>query len=209
MSGLKVSKSYGLLLRNYPSECNKLFIRGMEIPPRIFESSPINRTCAPYVEIAGDKLVSLTSLSRCGRHSKRSRGKTFEQATNDIPFGSNTCTRVTDLISTNQSTRYYFFFYGVHVFTNEGLGLNPGEDMDVGKCVVPLRLMGSLNSRRDSSSLVKLVEGEDRWDESSHYQGFLPQNWGRTEPDQPAWCSKLRLTSVLQLAPCHDEFRGP
>ncbi|GFV66057.1 uncharacterized protein TNCV_1440641 [Trichonephila clavipes] len=35
----------------------------------------------------------------------------------------------------------------------------------------------------------------------------------RAEPSQitlpPAWCSKLRLTTGVQLAPCHDEFRGP
>ncbi|GFX51919.1 hypothetical protein TNCV_3063361 [Trichonephila clavipes] len=51
MSGLKVSKSYGLLLRNYPSECNKLFIQRLETPPKIFGSSPI----------VDNKLVTLTS----------------------------------------------------------------------------------------------------------------------------------------------------
>ncbi|GFX66227.1 uncharacterized protein TNCV_342011 [Trichonephila clavipes] len=61
VSGLKVSKRYGLLLRNYPSECNMLFIRGLETHPRFFGSSPIGRTYAHYSAIADDKLVTLTS----------------------------------------------------------------------------------------------------------------------------------------------------
>ncbi|GFV42049.1 hypothetical protein TNCV_1569161 [Trichonephila clavipes] len=62
MSGLKVSKSYSLLLRNYPSECYKLFIRGLESPLRFLGSSPISRKCVHYSAIVGDKLVTLTSL---------------------------------------------------------------------------------------------------------------------------------------------------
>ncbi|GFY17549.1 uncharacterized protein TNCV_3519041 [Trichonephila clavipes] len=62
MSGRKVSKRYDLLLRNYPSECNKLFIRGFENPPRFFGSSTIGRTCVHYLAIADSKLVTLTSL---------------------------------------------------------------------------------------------------------------------------------------------------
>ncbi|GFX18945.1 uncharacterized protein TNCV_322501 [Trichonephila clavipes] len=78
LSGLKVFKSYGLLLRNHPAECNKLFIRGLETPPRFFGSNPIARICTHYSAIADDKIVALTSLvtmwtpqQRCGRHSKR------------------------------------------------------------------------------------------------------------------------------------------
>ncbi|GFW60116.1 hypothetical protein TNCV_1389291 [Trichonephila clavipes] len=41
--GLKVSRSYGLLLRNYPSECNKLLVHGLGNPPRFFVSIPIGR----------------------------------------------------------------------------------------------------------------------------------------------------------------------
>ncbi|GFY10661.1 hypothetical protein TNCV_2194821 [Trichonephila clavipes] len=40
-----------------------------------------------------------------------------------------------------------------------GLGSNPGEDMDVCKCIVPSWHGGTLNSRRAASPLVKLVEG--------------------------------------------------
>ncbi|GFT31829.1 uncharacterized protein TNCV_2035601 [Trichonephila clavipes] len=61
-SGFKVSQRYDLLFRNYPSECNELFLRGLETTPRFFGSSPISRTCAHYSAIADDKLVTLTSL---------------------------------------------------------------------------------------------------------------------------------------------------
>ncbi|GFX84064.1 hypothetical protein TNCV_4858721 [Trichonephila clavipes] len=38
------------------------------------------------------------------------------------------------------------------------LGSNPGKDMDVCKCIVPVRHEGTLNSRRTASLLVWLVE---------------------------------------------------
>ncbi|GFU18236.1 hypothetical protein TNCV_1389021 [Trichonephila clavipes] len=44
--------------------------------------------------------------------------------------------------------------------------------MDVCKCIVPLRQGGTLNSRRAVSPLVRLVEGEERWDATDHPQGF-------------------------------------
>ncbi|GFW97746.1 hypothetical protein TNCV_1425091 [Trichonephila clavipes] len=43
-----------------------------------------------------------------------------------------------------------------------GLGSNRGEDMDVCKCIVPLRHGGTLNSHRAASLLVRLVEGKER-----------------------------------------------
>ncbi|GFU53162.1 hypothetical protein TNCV_3023821 [Trichonephila clavipes] len=44
--------------------------------------------------------------------------------------------------------------------------------------------------------------------------GVIHQNWGGIEPNpvwcsDPVWCSKLQLTTGVQLASCHDEFRGP
>ncbi|GFW73652.1 hypothetical protein TNCV_1541071 [Trichonephila clavipes] len=42
-----------------------------------------------------------------------------------------------------------------------GLDLNPGEDMDVCKCIVPSRNGDTLNSSRVASPLVRLVEGEE------------------------------------------------
>ncbi|GFX70196.1 uncharacterized protein TNCV_4616341 [Trichonephila clavipes] len=49
-----------------------------------------------------------------------------------------------------------------------GLGSNPGEDMDVCNCIVPSWHGGTLNSRRAASPLVRLVEGEDRWEAPDH-----------------------------------------
>ncbi|GFW48616.1 hypothetical protein TNCV_4241971 [Trichonephila clavipes] len=43
-----------------------------------------------------------------------------------------------------------------------GLGSNPGEGMHVCQCIVPSRHGGTLNSRRATSPLVWLVEGEER-----------------------------------------------
>ncbi|GFT97944.1 hypothetical protein TNCV_2168351 [Trichonephila clavipes] len=51
---------------------------------------------------------------------------------------------------------------------SEGLGSNPGEDMDVCKCIVPFRHAGTLNSRRASSLLVWLEEGVERWETPEH-----------------------------------------
>ncbi|GFY33178.1 uncharacterized protein TNCV_1240291 [Trichonephila clavipes] len=45
-----------------------------------------------------------------------------------------------------------------------GLGSNPRKDMDVCKCIVPSRHGGTLNSRRAASPLVRLMEGEERWE---------------------------------------------
>ncbi|GFW73104.1 uncharacterized protein TNCV_832231 [Trichonephila clavipes] len=77
------------------------------------------------------------------------------------------------------------------------LGSNPGEDMDVCKCIVPSRHGGTLNSRRAASPLVRWVEGEERWEAPDHPHGVLPQNWGETELNcsVTVWSSNLRLTT--------------
>ncbi|GFW71367.1 hypothetical protein TNCV_537851 [Trichonephila clavipes] len=49
-----------------------------------------------------------------------------------------------------------------------GLGLNSGEGMDTCKCIVPLRHGGTLNSRRATSPLVRLVERKERWVAPDH-----------------------------------------
>ncbi|GFX46411.1 uncharacterized protein TNCV_238731 [Trichonephila clavipes] len=76
----------------------------------------------------------------------------------------------------------------------KGLGSNPGEDTNVCKCM-PLRHGGTLNTHQAAILLVKLGEGEERWEASDHPQSILPLNWG--EPSQivlsPVWCSTLRL----------------
>ncbi|GFW33066.1 uncharacterized protein TNCV_2109961 [Trichonephila clavipes] len=52
-----------------------------------------------------------------------------------------------------------------------GLGSNPGEDMDVCKCIVPSRHRGTLSSRRAASPLVRLVAGDERWETPDPPQG--------------------------------------
>ncbi|GFX29382.1 hypothetical protein TNCV_3997581 [Trichonephila clavipes] len=47
-----------------------------------------------------------------------------------------------------------------------GLGSNPGEGMDICKCIEPLQYGGTLNSCRAACSLVRLVEEEKRWEAS-------------------------------------------
>ncbi|GFT57939.1 uncharacterized protein TNCV_2768471 [Trichonephila clavipes] len=74
----------------------------------------------------------------------------------------------------------------------KGLGSNPGEDMDVCKCLVPLRHGGTLNSRRTASPLVWLVEGEERWKAPDHPQGFLLLSWGGTQQKRTVTCMVLK-----------------
>ncbi|GFW55904.1 cullin-4A [Trichonephila clavipes] len=91
-----------------------------------------------------------------------------------------------------------------------GLGSNPGEDMDVCKCIVPLRHGGTLNSRRAASPLVRLGEAEERWEAPDPFHGVLPQNWGETELNSSVTCMVLKGTANdrRHLALCHDEIRG-
>ncbi|GFT82756.1 hypothetical protein TNCV_1784731 [Trichonephila clavipes] len=56
--------------------------------------------------------------------------------------------------------------------------------MDICKCIVPLWQVGTLNSRRAASPLMRLVEEEERWEPPDHPQGVVPQNWGGTETDR-------------------------
>ncbi|GFT25397.1 uncharacterized protein TNCV_182251 [Trichonephila clavipes] len=94
--------------------------------------------------------------------------------------------------------------------TQGGLGSNPGEDMDACKCIVPLRHGGTYNNRRAASSLVRLVEGEERREAPHQPQGVLPQNWGEIELNRSVICMVLKATPNRRpIALCRDEFRGP
>ncbi|GFW94460.1 hypothetical protein TNCV_2701811 [Trichonephila clavipes] len=60
--------------------------------------------------------------------------------------------------------------------------------MDVCKCIVTSRHLGTLNSRRAASPLIRLVEGKERWEASDHPQSYqspprVPLNRGGTEPN--------------------------
>ncbi|GFU87397.1 hypothetical protein TNCV_2716821 [Trichonephila clavipes] len=59
-----------------------------------------------------------------------------------------------------------------------GLGSNPGEDIDVCKCIVSLRHGGTLNSRRAASPFVRLVEAEDRWEAPDPHPQCSPSKLG-------------------------------
>ncbi|GFX55513.1 uncharacterized protein TNCV_268011 [Trichonephila clavipes] len=91
------------------------------------------------------------------------------------------------------------------------VGSNSGEDMVVCKCIVPSWHGGTLNSRRAASPLVRLVEGEERWEAPDHSQGALPQNWGQNKQNRSVTSIVLKATANdrRHLALCHDEFRGP
>ncbi|GFU32973.1 uncharacterized protein TNCV_4155591 [Trichonephila clavipes] len=61
--------------------------------------------------------------------------------------------------------------------------------------LAPLRHGGTLNSHRAVSPLVRLVEWEERWETLDHPPGFLPQNWGRTDPNHTVTCVVLKATA--------------
>ncbi|GFU86294.1 hypothetical protein TNCV_369501 [Trichonephila clavipes] len=71
-----------------------------------------------------------------------------------------------------------------------GTGFEPGEGMDVCKCIVPARHGGTLNSHRAASLLVRFVEGETRWEASDHPRVFsleIGVEWSQIVLS-PVWC---------------------
>ncbi|GFW25672.1 uncharacterized protein TNCV_1309331 [Trichonephila clavipes] len=78
---------------------------------------------------------------------------------------------------------------------HHGLGLNLGEVMDVRKCIVPLRHVGALNSRRAASPLDRFVKEEETWEAPGRPQGVSPLNWGVTEPKRNVTCMVLKTTA--------------
>ncbi|GFX29137.1 uncharacterized protein TNCV_3216721 [Trichonephila clavipes] len=92
-----------------------------------------------------------------------------------------------------------------------GLGSNLEEDMDVCKCIVPLRHESTLNSCRATNLLVWLVEGVERWDAPDHPQVSSLKNWGGNELNRTVICMVLRATANERrhLALCHNEYRRP
>ncbi|GFW68835.1 uncharacterized protein TNCV_3640481 [Trichonephila clavipes] len=78
-----------------------------------------------------------------------------------------------------------------------GLVSNPREEMNVCKCIVPLRQGGSLNSRQSASPLARLVKEEEWWETPERHQGVVSEKWDRKSQNvlSPAWCSRVRLTT--------------
>ncbi|GFT84981.1 DUF4817 domain-containing protein [Trichonephila clavipes] len=74
---------------------------------------------------------------------------------------------------------------------------NPGQDMDACKCIVPARHGGTLNSRRATSLLVRLVKGEERGRLLTTPRVFslLIAVESSQTVMSPVWCLKLRLTT--------------
>ncbi|GFU40555.1 uncharacterized protein TNCV_3229571 [Trichonephila clavipes] len=64
--------------------------------------------------------------------------------------------------------------------------------MNACKLRVPLRHGGTLNSHQAVSPLVRLMEGEERWETLDHLQGVLPQNWSGAEPNRTVTCTVLK-----------------
>ncbi|GFV04663.1 hypothetical protein TNCV_295401 [Trichonephila clavipes] len=78
---------------------------------------------------------------------------------------------------------------------------NPGEGMDVCKCIVHSRHGVTLNSRRGARPLVRLAKEEERC-ESLNTPGCSSSKLG-LEPSKialsPEWCSKLSLTTGVKM----------
>ncbi|GFV68512.1 uncharacterized protein TNCV_3129681 [Trichonephila clavipes] len=71
---------------------------------------------------------------------------------------------------------------------------------------------GTLNSHRAASPLVRLMEGEEKWETPDHPQGVLPQNCGETKQNRTITCMVLKAKANdrrKNLALRRDEFRGP
>ncbi|GFU84711.1 hypothetical protein TNCV_2126521 [Trichonephila clavipes] len=67
----------------------------------------------------------------------------------------------------------------------------------VGKPTIPsaFAAWGYLNSHRAASSLMRLVEGEEKWQSPDHPHGILHQYRGGTEPNLSVTCVMLKATA--------------
>ncbi|GFU47210.1 uncharacterized protein TNCV_2938571 [Trichonephila clavipes] len=77
---------------------------------------------------------------------------------------------------------------------------------------MPSRHRGTLNSRRAARPLVRLVEGETRWEAPDPPHAALPQNWAGTEQNSSATCRVHKAKANdrrKNFALCCDEFRRP
>ncbi|GFX95146.1 uncharacterized protein TNCV_3606051 [Trichonephila clavipes] len=79
-----------------------------------------------------------------------------------------------------------------------GMGSNSREGMVVCKCIVPSKHGGTLNSRPATSNLVRLVEGEERW-EALTIPGYSPSILGGTELNRTVTCKVFRATANDRL----------
>ncbi|GFU26513.1 hypothetical protein TNCV_2463561 [Trichonephila clavipes] len=68
----------------------------------------------------------------------------------------------------------------------EGLGSNPGEGINVCKCILLSRHGVTQNSRRAASPHVRLVKGEEKASESLDYPRLILQTGQVVQ--SPVWC---------------------
>ncbi|GFV48839.1 uncharacterized protein TNCV_4269161 [Trichonephila clavipes] len=84
--------------------------------------------------------------------------------------------------------------------------------MNAIKCIVSSWHGGTLNDRRDVSSVLRLLEKEKRWEAPNHPQGVLSQNWSGIKKNRFITCMVLKAKANERhknMALCRDEFRGP
>ncbi|GFW25426.1 hypothetical protein TNCV_3721541 [Trichonephila clavipes] len=91
------------------------------------------------------------------------------------------------------------------------LGSNSGEGMDACKCIVPLRLGGTLNSRRAASHLGRLGKGKTGGRPLISPNVFSLKIGVKQSQIvlSSVLCSKLRLTTGIHSALFHDEICRP
>ncbi|GFW35721.1 uncharacterized protein TNCV_4435701 [Trichonephila clavipes] len=77
------------------------------------------------------------------------------------------------------------------------------QGMDVCKCVMHVRHVDTLNSRQAAYTLVRLVKGEEKWEDLDHLQGILPQNWGGAELNHTVTCMVLKATAIDKRISSH------
>ncbi|GFT25063.1 hypothetical protein TNCV_179751 [Trichonephila clavipes] len=95
-------------------------------------------------------------------------------------------------------------------FLPQGLGSNSREGKEACKGIVPLRHGDTLNSPRAASPLMRLVNGEERWEAPDPPRVFSFKIG--VGPSQitllPVWCSRLRLTTGVHLILATMNFVG-
>ncbi|GFV99708.1 speckle-type POZ protein [Trichonephila clavipes] len=104
--------------------------------------------------------------------------------------------------------------FGIAAIDADCCAVEPGfESRRRHGCLYSTSVIGdTLNSRPAASPLVKLVEGEERWEPPDHPQRVLPQNWGGTKQNRSLTCMVLKAKANdrrKNVTPCHGEFRRP
>ncbi|GFW72792.1 uncharacterized protein TNCV_1266351 [Trichonephila clavipes] len=96
----------------------------------------------------------------------------------------------------------------------KSLGSNPGEGMDICKCIVPSQHGDTLNSRRAASPLVRFLVGEELWEAPAILRVFSLKEKSKSgkEQNRTVTCMVLKVKAndrCKNLALSHDEIRGP